>query len=181
MARRASALALLALLLVGCSEDRRELSEQELARLVVLPADLPDDFVRFDEGRLARSDTPRGDQGWKARYRRAGGAKTTGALVVDSRVEVYEDGDAAGVGFDSYRGEVPPAAESLPEPELGDEAYAATLLQEGASGGVRFFFVGWRSGEMTGTLSVSGFDGRVAVDDALVLARAQAGRIDAAD
>ena len=163
----------------------------ELEKLVLQPDDLPRSFMRFDEGRQIAADLPAGARadparfgrrdGWKARYRRAGTIQTTGPLVIESKADLFDSSDGAADDFDAARAdtdESEPEWQPIGEPGLGDESFAATLLQGTESSGVRFYQVVWREKNAVASLNVNGFARGLALEDALELARAQERRIE---
>jgi hypothetical protein len=162
-------------------------SVAELENAVLQPADLPAVFERFDEGRVALADTPpgpRGDSarfgredGWKSRYRRPGTSATAGPLVVESRVDVFEEEDGAERDLDAYRAEWSASGQDETELDLGDEAFSVTSLQPGTPRGVRFFQIAWRQANASASLTVNGFEGKLRLAEALALARKQERRI----
>jgi hypothetical protein len=187
---------LVALVCGGCmgGDDEASLSTNDLEELVLQPEDLPPSFTRFDFGELTLSDVhlgPRGDQsrfgrlgGWKARYRYAGAAQTTGPLVVESRVDLFQRGDGAAQDLAAYESELEQTAERfsgegrlLEPPGLGDGSAAITLKQGTGRFATRFFTVAWRRAELTASISVNGFEGKIALEDALDLARKQDNRL----
>jgi hypothetical protein len=189
--RRAVSLLLLALAMCGCGfgGDDDSISRQELPKLVLRQSDLPRVFVAFDQGRQSITDLPgghRGDpmrfgreDGWKARYRRSGTEQTKGPLVVESRADLFSSADGAKDDLDAARedlGEDELDWQPIDEPGLGDESFAATLVQ----GGVRFYRVVWRDANVTASLSANGFEPRLALGEVLALARAQEEHIAAA-
>jgi hypothetical protein len=192
---RAAFSLLFVLAVVGCSGpggDGQEarLGVADLERVVLQPEDLPPAFRRFDEGRLTATDQPdtgeRADparfgrqEGWKARYTRRGTRQTRGPLVVESRVDLFEDADGAEQELAAYREET--ASESLEDDRLGDEGFTATLVQPGGSRGegVRFFVVAWREANVTATVLVNGFEGKVTLGETIALARKQERRVQA--
>jgi hypothetical protein len=181
----------------GCMDDdggRRHISKSDLRQLVLLPYDLPRAFSQFDFGELAVTDIhpgPRADQarfgrlgGWKARYRRAGTAHTSGPLVVESRVDVFGDEGGAAHDLEAYEAEFEQTADrftgparSLGSPGLADGSTAMTLTQRGGRVPVRLFTVAWRRGEVTASISVNGFEGKIAFEHAVALARKQDRRL----
>lgn len=187
---RAAPLVAAAVLVAGCSlgGDDEGAAAGDLPQLVLHAADLPAAFTAFDAGR--QTATEAGDPGrfgrlggWKARYRRAGTPTTPGPLVIDSRADAFGSADGAERNLDAMRarlGDVLTGAEPAAAPQLGDEAFAATTLEEGADRGVRFYFVAWRDENVTASLLVSGFEGRLTLADVVALARKQATRIEAA-
>jgi hypothetical protein len=192
------AVLLLAILgLAGCSltgdDGGASIEVAELEKLVLHPEDLPNSFTRFDEGRQIAADLPEGARadpgrfgrrdGWKARYRRAGTVQTTGPLVIESKADVFDSGEGAEDDFEAARAETDesePEWQPIGEPGLGDESFAATLLQGPESSGVRFYQVVWREDNAVASLNLNGFARGLALEDALELARAQEERIEAA-
>jgi hypothetical protein len=192
---RRAVLLLVILGLAGCSltgdEGGASLAVAELEKLVLQPDDLPRTFVRFDEGRQIAADLPAGPRadparfgrraGWKARYRRAGTVQTTGPLVIESKADVFDSGEGAEDDFEAARAdadESEPEWQPIGEPGLGDESFAATLLQGPESSGVRFYQVVWREDNAVAALNVNGFARGLALEDALELARTQERRIE---
>lgn len=167
-------LLLLVLLLAGCSGvggDDATVQRSELPRTVLQPQDLPDVFMQFDHGhQIGRVN------GWKARYRRPGSFTTPGPLVIESRSQLFESVEGAKAEFGAA-GESLRASEDgwqpIDEPGLGDESYAATVVD----GGVRYYQVVWRNNNAIARLNVNGFEGKLALADALELARKQQRRI----
>lgn len=166
--------------------DEAAFEASQLERMVLQPADLPlpPSWVRFDQGRQGSADQPAGDradptrfgriEGWKARYRREAATPTTaGPLVVESRVDVFESDDGAEDELAAHRAELVGQWRPLDNPELGEEALAATLTQ----GNVLFYVVGWRFESATASINANGFE--LSLDDALALARTQQRRIEA--
>jgi hypothetical protein len=181
--------------LSGCSltgdDGAPSIEAAELKKLVLQPDDLPSSFTRFDEGRQIAADLPEGARadparfgrrdGWKARYRRAGTVQTTGPLVIESKADVFDSGEGAGDDFEAARAETDesePEWQPIGEPGLGDESFAATLLQGPESSGVRFYQVVWREDNAVASLNLNGFARGLALEDALELARAQEKRIE---
>jgi hypothetical protein len=184
-------LLVLALAAAGCSfgGDDASVSRQQLPRLVLQQSDLPRVFFRFDEGRQGLTDSPGGqradamrfgrEDGWKARYRRSGTERTKGPLVIESRADLFSSADGAKDDLDAAREDLAGGQldwQPIDEPGLGDESFAATLVQ----GGVRFYQVVWRDANITASLSANGFEPRLALGEVLALARAQQEHIAAA-
>jgi hypothetical protein len=193
---RRPALVVLVLLLAGCSVGGGDGATVELAqlpRLVLQPEDLPPVFRRFDEGRQVIADNPGGSRadpdrfgrrdGWKARYHRSGTQQTTGPIVVESRVDLFDSSGGAEDDLQAARSDLTEGElewQPIDEPGLGDESFAATLVQEGAGSGVRHYHVYWRDDNVTAFLNVNGFEERLALEEVLELARRQEGRISSA-
>jgi hypothetical protein len=184
-------LVVLALAVCGCSfgGDDASVSRQELPRVVLQPSDLPRVFLRFDEGRQGITDTPGGrradptrfgrEDGWKARYRRPGGERTEGPLVIEARADLFSSPDGAKDDLGAAREDLADGEldwQPIDEPGLGDESFAATLVQ----GGVRFYQVVWRDANVTASVSANGFEPRLALGEVLALARKQQDHIAAA-
>jgi hypothetical protein len=99
--------------------------------------------------------------------------------VIESRADLFGSASGAEDDFEAARAELD--ADGLgwmpiDEPGLGDESFAATFVQAGATG-VRRYQVFWRDDNATATLEVDGFEGRLALADVLELARKQQQRI----
>lgn len=183
---RRAALILLVLSLTGCVfGDDGGIATGELQQLVLQPEDLTRQFLRFDEGRQTRTDLPQGrradparfgrHEGWKARYR-----QSRGALVIVSTADLFESSGGAEDDLEAARADVTEDElgwQAIDEPGLGDESFAATLVQGGAGTRVRYYQVVWREANVTASLNVNGFDGRLALADVLELARKQERRI----
>jgi hypothetical protein len=178
----------------ACTGDR-VISEDELPELVLDSSDLPQSYQLFDEGPIGQVEYivgPRGDPerfnrlgGWKARYRRTGEQDVSGALVIESRVDLFEAPEGAERDLGAYEEELvgntsATAARRLEAPGIGDEAMAVTTASAGSNDSVRYFTIAWRSANASASIVVSGFEGRLSVDDALELARAQQQHIRAA-
>jgi hypothetical protein len=189
--------AIIALLTVaaGCAgsdAEERTVPPSQLRFLVLQPTDLPRVFTRFDEGPVRIADTPpgpRGDParfgregGWIARYRRHGSATTEGPLVVESRVDLFEDEGGAQEEFDAYReeleGQLGIGGRRLEPSDLGAEAFGISS-GGGASNTVRFFRVVWRDENVAASLNLNGFRG-LRLSHVLDLARKQQQRIERA-
>ena len=190
-----AAAALVAFLAVGCAfggDD--EVPRSQLGALVLKPDDLPAVWQQFDEGRQTNADSRPWDAegparfgrvgGWKARYRRSGTPTTRGALVIESRADLFESRDGAQKDLASLADAIG-RAEGLPRmpvdaPQIGDASVAATLMEPREPNAVRYYLVAWRDRNVTASILVNGFEGRIRLEDALRLARKQQQRIEAA-
>jgi hypothetical protein len=191
--RLATLVPLMALLAAGCmGGEKAAFDRSGLKALVLQQQDLPRAFVRFDEGRQARLDQPGGtladaerfgrQDGWKARYRRPGSAATTGPLVVESKIDVFEKADGASKELDAMRADLVEGLRLVDgAPALGDESFVATGTQGTGRFAVRFYLVGWRHDNASASVFANGFDRKFTRDQAVELARKQERRIEAAD
>ena len=187
---RRAALAMLLVLAVAACGGSKTVSAKDLGRLVLQRADVGAPFTAFNDGpqiTLDNAGTPRADPtrfgregGWIARYRRAGSKDTTGPLVVESRVDVFESGGGSKSDFDAYRKTLRSQAGARPQavapPAVGDETYATTFTQVGPLP-VRFFRIAWRYRNATASITVEGWDGKVTRAAAARLAQAQQRRL----
>jgi hypothetical protein len=195
--RRALALAALGAVVAGCGggDDGGEAVPATRMRFVVLqPADLSEAFVRFDEGPVRLADTPQGPRsdperfgregGWKARYRRPGSPRTKGPLVVESRIDLFEDEDGAKSELEAHQEELESdirrGGRWLDVARLGEDAVAATTGSPDIANSVRVVRVVWRDGNVTAAIAANGFEGKLRLVDVLQLARKQQRRIAAA-
>jgi hypothetical protein len=188
----------LALVLVaaGCSfgdGSSGSIQRAELPGVVLQPQDLPQVFVRFDEGRQVMADNPGGSRsdptrfgrqdGWKARYHRPGTARTAGPIVIESRVDLFESASGAEDDLGAARSDLTEGEiewQPIDEPGLGEESFAATLVEGGEGRGVRYYQVYWRDDNVTAFLNVNGFEELLPLEDVLELARKQEERISTA-
>jgi hypothetical protein len=195
---RASALFLLALVLGGCvvGDEESSIGRDALPRLVLAAGDLPGHWRLFNSGRQVSADAPPGarsnpqrfgrSDGWIARYRRPGSTETPGPLVIESRADLFASADGAHDELSAARSELGTAvgpraaAEPLADPDLGEEAFAATILDPRGGAGaadVRFYLVVWRQANVVASIFVNGFEEKLTLQQALDLARAQERRI----
>jgi hypothetical protein len=176
----------------GCTGDNEPITSTELPELVLKDADVSGLWRAFDRGRQVRADRVPGARedptrfgridGWKSRYRRPGTSETRGALVLDSRADLFPSAEAAGDDIEAYEQEFSAEVAELggtrlDRIELGEESVVVTYTQAGAARAVRFYRLAWRRSNATASLTVNGFDGRLALGDALALARKQDARL----
>lgn len=140
------------------------------------------DKARGDELVLQREDVGPGfRQTW---VQSLGGSPSSevryrhGALTIHSRASVMSSHDAADESLDAARDGLRrrPSWQPIAEPGLGDESFAATLLQ----GGARRYDVLWREANATASISVTALEDALPLADVLALARKQQGRLEAA-
>lgn len=198
MRARASALFLLVLVLGGCvvGGAGKQLSQDALPLLVLQSGDLSDVWIPFNSGRQVHADAPAGQRsdpqrfgrsgGWIARFRRPGSQETSGPLVIESRADLFESSGGAKDELSAARSELGttiggrPVAKPLKDPSVGEEAFAATILQRSGGGGigdVRFYLIAWRHENVVASIFVNGFEGKLTLPQALELARAQQRRV----
>ena len=172
----------------ACEGETKKLSAADLPRVVLQPSDLAG-FSRFDEGRLGRADFQPGpraepdrfgrEDGWKARYRRTDPSDREGALVVESKVDLFEDDGGADEDLEAYGQELRPRQSgpgiSAGKP-LGDE-YVWTVFE---ANGVFFVTVAWRYANVTASVGTQAFDRQAALEAAFDLASRQQRRIERA-
>lgn len=193
--KRLVPLAAAACIFAACDGGGQTIKTDELKHLVLQPADVPTVFVRFDEGHQIAADLPGGARsdparferkdGWKARYRRGSSPSIRGPIVIESRTDAFGSAGGAEEELDTYRREFTGPSEAsagrlLRAPDIGEEAFTATFQQGSGQFGVRFFLVAWRDRNVTASVLVQGFAGKIVLADALRLARKQQRRIAAA-
>src|SRR6266516_1293859 len=112
---RRVALVACALAVAGCgsSGGKATVSRSELPRTVLQPADVPGSWTQFADEEQARIDMHPGprqsptrfgrEDGWISRYR---GTEHNGAVVVESRADVFDSVGGAKKDLDAYRAEI---------------------------------------------------------------------------
>ena len=181
------------LLAAGCRhDDEAPITREELPRLVLGDTDLGSEWRPFDRGRQVRADGVPGAredparfgriEGWKSRYRRPGTLETPGALVLESRADLFPSSESAADDVEAYQQEFARDiakldGKAIESPDIGDEAVGVTFAQPGATRAVRFYRIAWRRENATASLTVNGFEGRIALREALALARKQDARL----
>jgi len=101
--------------------------------------------------------------------------------VIESKADLFDSSAGAKDDFDAARADADegePEWQPIGEPGLGDESFAATLLEGTQASGVRFYQVVWREDNSTASLNVNGFAQGLTLEDVLELARAQERRIE---
>jgi hypothetical protein len=157
-----------------------------MSHLVLQQQDLGATFAAFNSGpqtQLDNQGTPRANPqrdgrvgGWIARFHRPGSFATRGPLVVESRVDVFKSDGGAKSDLNLYEQTFESAAraggKSLAAPRVGDQALAMTFVQPGAKP-LRFYRIAWRFRNATASVTAEGFDRKLALGQALALARKQ--------
>ncbi len=190
--RRHTLIALLLLLLlslIACDRGQEQIQPSELQSLVLQPQDLGAGWIdigsgapggRVDQFPGVGSSLRMDHRGaWVARYRWVGGGRRPPALVVESRVDLFQDSAAAEQRLDAAEREL--RSTDIPAtPDLGEETAMGSVTQESLSGLVRFYTVIWRHRNLMASVVVQGFDRTLRLADAVKLARKQERRIDRA-
>jgi hypothetical protein len=171
----------LAVVVAGCGGSGRSsthVDNSDLPRLVVTAHDLPAVFASAGS-RRQQSFELQGDatrfgriDGWISRFKRAGSADTPGALVVESRADVFDSADGAKKELDRRANAAATTtsdARAVAAPALGDASRAATYTAPGLERPVRFYVVVWRRSNVVASVDVEGF--KVTLADAVALAR----------
>jgi hypothetical protein len=189
--RRPLQLVVLALL-AGCSggDDAATFDAADGPGMVLQDADVGDAYALFDRGRQGRNDVILADidpqrngrvGGWKSRYRRLDTGRDPGTVVIESKVDVFDDSDGARRDFAAIReaiGRSYRVQDSRLRPlELGEETITATVDQGAGEFATRFYVVAWRDANAHAWVLVNGLE-PLEFADAERLARAQAKRID---
>jgi hypothetical protein len=172
--------------LAGCGGASKNVSADELRKLVLREADVRPPFAPFYVGRQVRLDTAgtsRSDAsrfgrkgGWIARYHRPGSASTLGPLVIESRADVFGGSGGARSDLEAYRHDLEhvPAVRvrDFAVPGLGDEAAGVTYVRPGTLP-VRTYTIVWRDRNVSASLTAQGYDGKLDKAAAVRLAMAQ--------
>ena len=166
--RRLVALALIAL--AGCSVggEERTIDAGRVDDLVLQPADVGAGFHRTSV------ENPAGDPTAEVRYRRIP-PRPLGPLTIRSTASVLASSGDADRALESDRSRLGDKANWLPigEPGLGDESFAATVVQRG----VRSYTVFWRDDNATASLDVRSLQDGFPFAEVFELAERQQRRI----
>ena len=161
-------------LLTGCTlaGEKKAIDERRADELVLQREDVDPGFRQTWIRTLGRGRTMS-----EVQYRRRPTPAMTGPLRITSSAVVLRSDEAADEALDTAREalERKSAWQPIAEPGLGDESFAATVLQSG----VRHYDVFWRAANVSASLSVTAAE-EVQLGDVLELARKQDERIDAA-
>ncbi len=195
MFQRVSIPLVLAFVAAGClggdGDGGSLVSASKGESLVLSQSDVGEQYNQFDRGNQQRADLgpPRDDVnrfgregGWKARFSRPGGTRTTdGPLVISSLADLFDSADGARKDFDLYEqvlADFEANGGKKAAVDLGDEASAVTYNQGLAPNAVRYYVIAWRRENVTASLNVNGF--KLTREQALALAEKQDRRIRAA-
>jgi hypothetical protein len=162
--RRLVACTLIALAGCGVGNDEKSIDEARIDELLLQPADVGTGFRSTHVRNLDRRAAS------EVRYRRA-----REPLSIESAVRVFGSSEAAEKRLDAEREEFEekPGWRPIGEPGLGDESFAATLVE----GGVRSYTVYWRHANATASLDAIAPEDELPFADVLELARKQQRRI----
>ena len=185
-ARLVLLLCLVALPLGACGGGARTVAAGQLSSLVLGQKDVGRAFASFYDGpqvNLDNAGTVRADPqrygregGWIARYHRGGSPSTLGPLVIESRADVFKAAGGAKTDLLAYSDvlkQMPGArALRLAGPNIGDGSVGVTFVQA-SSKPLRFYRIAWRDRNVTASVILEGFDGKLRLDQALALVRKQ--------
>jgi hypothetical protein len=163
-------------LVVGCgSHAQRGIPVSDAKTLVLQPSDLPRGYTSIGAGAqnpfTAKDTDPKrfGRRGgWFADYRRPPGT-TTGPLIVQSAVDIFDDSKGADRELEADRARLG-TARPIAVARIGDESFAAALEGTGKPGALIYTFV-WRQQNVTSSLVVTGLRGKLRLTEAVALAR----------
>ena len=190
---RIAVLVLVMLALAACGESSgKKLSDAALAKLVLQPAELRglDRFANEQEIMSQQSPVLGRDphrfgrqNGWVARYRRLRG--NDGPLTLASGVEAFGKSSGASDFFDEVtelneRNAAGSHMKAADGDDLGDER-RVLATPPGRPGSVRFVLAVWRTGRFVGSISASGYSGRISPADVIALVKRQDERLSATD
>jgi hypothetical protein len=183
-AAAAAALLVLCFALAGCGSGSGPTIQASDARHLVLQrSDLPAGYTEIGSGAqnpfTANSVDPKRygrKGGWYADYRRPPGV-TSGALIVQSAVDVFGDANGAGRELDANRKRL--EASATPAPKLGDESTAGKVKGAGRPAAL-IYTVSWRKANVTSRLVVTGLSGKLKQAEVVRLARRADARVAAA-
>jgi hypothetical protein len=171
--------------LAGCdSGPGKNVRPTQAKRLVLQRGDLPSGYTEIGSGAqnpfTANSVDPNRygrTGGWYADYRRPS-AVTTGALIVQSAVDVFDDAKGAGRELAADRERL--EALAIPPPALGDESIAAKVQGAGENAAL-VYTIAWRKDNVASVLVVTGLSGKLTRAEVVRLARRANARVAAAD
>lgn len=177
------------LFLAGCGSGGQHsglLKASELSHLTLQAKDVPPPLQQIDDRKQIPSEL-RGSAGrhgrsggWIARFKRSGGPRTKGPLVIESRADTFRDDAGAVADFEAQsrglRKSAGKAGHTLDAPQVGDRTSALTVLEPGLRP-VRFYSIVWQQDNAVASITVEGWDGKISQRTAWALARRQARRI----
>ena len=181
-------LLLLSSSLIACDRAHEPVQPNELPSLVLHLQDLGAGWVDFGSGPpdgradefpgIGTDPRPTNHRGaWVARYRWVGGGRRPPILIVESRVDLFEDAADAERRLQAAERELR-ATDVAAIPNVGEETTMGSVTQQSLSGLIRFYTLIWRQGNLTASVVVQGFDRTLRLADAVNLARKQERRID---
>jgi hypothetical protein len=171
-------------LLAGCgSHSESGVQVADAKRLVIQQKDLPAGYTPIGSGAqnpfTANSVDPKRfgrKGGWFADYRRPPRV-TTGALIVQSEVDVFPDSKGAARELDADRGRL--STNAIPAPGVGEESFSAKVVGAGQPAAV-VYTIAWRQRNAASSLVVTGLEGKLRVGQVVAIARRAAAHVAAA-
>jgi hypothetical protein len=158
-------------LLAGCTVtgDEKAIDEAELDAVVLQRGDLAPGYRQTFVRSLGQPAPKR------VRYERTSSAGEPGPAVVDSIVQTFDSSGRADGHLDAVRDAMRkrPGWQPIDEPGLGDESFAATMVERD----VRRYEIFWREHNASASVQVKGSEGGLPLADVLALARKQEQRI----
>jgi hypothetical protein len=158
-------------LLAGCSVtgDEKAIDEADLEAVVLQQGDLAPGYRQMFIRSLGQPPPKR------VRYERTSSVGEPGPDLVDSMVQAFDSSGKADGHLDAVRDAVRqrPGWHPIDEPGLGDESFAATVVERD----VRRYEIFWREHNAAASLQVTGSEGGLPLADVLALARKQERRI----
>ena len=155
----------------GCSVggETKAIDDDRVEQLVLQPADVGREFHR------TTIDNRAADAAVEVRYRHIDPASPRRPLWIESRARVFASVEAAEETFEGERSRLAAkrAWQPIGEPGLGDESFAATVVDAQK----RSYAVFWRAENATASLEVVALRDRLPFSDVLELARKQDERI----
>jgi hypothetical protein len=183
---------LVVLSLAGCNESEKQaaqLTDQQLAQLVLQQSDVGRGYQEFANGRTGRLELHPAlegqrrrfgrQDGWTVRYRpvRRG---SHGPLTVVSTVDVFSADSGAKDFFDAAgERDLQTGVRAVPTERLGDESRGLVSAQS-APGSFRYVLLSWRKGRIVSTVAVTGLVPQPTLSAVTALGRRQERRIEAA-
>jgi hypothetical protein len=167
--RRLVAFALIALAGCGVRGDDRTIDQGRVDELLLRPADVGTGF------RPAYVSNPADRPSAEVRYRQVPRLRGFGPLTIHSSAAVFVSSDVAEESLQAERTNLKdkPHWQLIDEPGLGDESFAATVVQQGG----RSYTVVWRDDNATASLDVSSLDDKFPFAEVFELAQKQQRRI----
>jgi hypothetical protein len=177
------------LVLAACDAGTTPVPTSKVNQLTLTEQDLPG-FLAFYKGPQVQLDNQGTNRTNASRFGREGGSiirlhpadstQTNGALVIESRADLFKDSDGAKSDFALYQALLKrPTGSGVSQisiPGLTQDSIGVTFTEAGGRT-LRFFRIAWRDRNVTAAITVEGFDGSVSQDQAIALAKKQENHI----